>query len=127
MKIRIIGCSGSGKTYLAKRLSKKYNIPNFDLDDIQWDRSGHGGKSECGLERIVCQSVIFVGERENGNGLRYGDADIGRRAHGNGAVSKSVRRADQDNRYITRKRICYGGMYGGLCQKNNGFYFLFFP
>ena len=39
MKIRIIGCSGSGKTYLAKKLSKKYNIPNFDLDDIQWDNS----------------------------------------------------------------------------------------
>ncbi len=39
MKIRIIGCSGSGKTYFAKRLSKKYNIPNFDLDDIQWDNS----------------------------------------------------------------------------------------
>ena len=39
MKIRIIGCSGSGKTYLAKRLSKKYNIPSFDLDDIQWDNS----------------------------------------------------------------------------------------
>ncbi len=39
MKIRIIGCSGSGKTYLAKRLSEKYNIPHFDLDDIQWDNS----------------------------------------------------------------------------------------
>lgn len=39
MKIRIIGCSGSGKTYFAKRLSKKHNIPNFDLDDIQWDNS----------------------------------------------------------------------------------------
>lgn len=39
MKIRIIGCSGSGKTYLAKKLSEKYNIPNFDLDDIQWDNS----------------------------------------------------------------------------------------
>lgn len=39
MKIRIIGCSGSGKTYLAKRLSEKYNIPNFDLDDLQWDNS----------------------------------------------------------------------------------------
>ncbi|MBQ3547279.1 MAG: DNA topology modulation protein FlaR [Clostridia bacterium] len=39
MKIRIIGCSGSGKTYLAKRLSEKYSIPNFDLDDIQWDNS----------------------------------------------------------------------------------------
>ena len=39
MKVRIIGCSGSGKTYFAKRLSKKYDIPNFDLDDIQWDNS----------------------------------------------------------------------------------------
>ena len=39
MKIRIIGCSGSGKTYFAKKLSEKYNIPNFDLDDIQWDNS----------------------------------------------------------------------------------------
>lgn len=39
MKIRIIGCSGSGKTYFAKRLSEKYNIPYFDLDNIQWDDS----------------------------------------------------------------------------------------
>ena len=39
MKNRIIGCSGSCKTYLAKRLSEKYNIPSFDLDDIQWDNS----------------------------------------------------------------------------------------
>ncbi len=37
MIIRIIGCSGSGKRYLAKKPSKKYNIPNFDLDDIQWN------------------------------------------------------------------------------------------
>ena len=37
MKIHIIGCSGSGKTYLAEYLSGKYNIPHFDLDDIQWD------------------------------------------------------------------------------------------
>ncbi len=41
MKIRIIGCSGSGNTYFAKRLSEKYRIPAFDLDDIQWDNS-HG-------------------------------------------------------------------------------------
>ena len=39
MKIRIIGCSGSGKTYLAKKLSEKYNIKHFDLDDIQWDNT----------------------------------------------------------------------------------------
>ena len=41
MKIRIIGCSGSGKTYFANRLSEKYNIPSFDLDDIQWDNSSN--------------------------------------------------------------------------------------
>lgn len=39
MKIHIIGCSGTGKSYLAKRLSEKYNIPHFDLDDIFWDNS----------------------------------------------------------------------------------------
>lgn len=42
MKIHIIGCSGSGKTYLAKELSEKYNIPHFDLDDIQWDNNADG-------------------------------------------------------------------------------------
>ena len=42
MKIHIIGCSGTGKTYLAKKLSKKYNIQHYDLDDIQWDNSADG-------------------------------------------------------------------------------------
>lgn len=37
LKIHIVGCSGSGKTYLAEALSRKYGIPHFDLDDIQWD------------------------------------------------------------------------------------------
>lgn len=42
MKIHIIGCSGSGKTYLAKALAEKYGIPHFDLDDIQWDNNADG-------------------------------------------------------------------------------------
>lgn len=37
MKIHIIGCSGSGKTYLANAFSQKYGIPHLDLDDIFWD------------------------------------------------------------------------------------------
>lgn len=41
MKIRIIGCSSSGKTYFAKLLSKKYNIPSFDLDNIFWDNDAN--------------------------------------------------------------------------------------
>lgn len=51
MKVHIIGCSGSGKTYLAKALSEKYNIPHFDLDDIQWDNSAEGYGVKMPIER----------------------------------------------------------------------------
>jgi len=37
-KIFIIGLSGSGKTRLAKKLSKKLKIPHFDIDEIYWKR-----------------------------------------------------------------------------------------
>lgn len=39
MKIHIIGCSGSGKSYFAHELSTIYGIPHFDLDDIYWDNT----------------------------------------------------------------------------------------
>lgn len=51
MKIHIIGCSGSGKTYLAKALSEKYNIPHFDLDNIQWDNNAEGYGVKMPIER----------------------------------------------------------------------------
>lgn len=41
MKIHIIGASGSGKTYLAKKLASKYGISINSLDDLLWDNS-HG-------------------------------------------------------------------------------------
>ena len=37
MKIHIIGGPGSGKTFLAEKLSKELGISHFDLDDLQWD------------------------------------------------------------------------------------------
>lgn len=37
MKIHIIGGSGSGKSYLANRLSREYGIPHYDLDELFWD------------------------------------------------------------------------------------------
>ena len=48
MKIHITGCSGTGKTYLAKKLSNKYNIPYYDLDNIYWNNSSqkYGIKTE---------------------------------------------------------------------------------
>jgi len=33
-RIHIIGISGSGKSYLADKISKKLNIEKIDLDDI---------------------------------------------------------------------------------------------
>jgi adenylate kinase family enzyme len=38
-KIHIIGGPGSGKSYLAKKLSERYSIPCYDLDDIFWDKN----------------------------------------------------------------------------------------
>ncbi len=37
-KIHIIGSVGSGKTTLARNLSRKYNIPYYELDNVVWKR-----------------------------------------------------------------------------------------
>ena len=37
-RIWIIGGSGSGKTYLARKISKILKIKNYELDDIIWDK-----------------------------------------------------------------------------------------
>lgn len=64
MKIHIIGCSGSGKTYLAKALSKKYNIPHFDLDDIQWNNNaqGYGVKMPPEKRNALLQEILSNSE-----------------------------------------------------------------
>lgn len=41
MKIHIIGGPGSGKTFLAEKLSKQLGIPHYDLDDLQWDNASN--------------------------------------------------------------------------------------
>lgn len=60
MKMHIIGCSGSGKTYLANALSKKHNIPHFDLDDIQWDNSAeaYGTKRPLDKRKALLQEIL---------------------------------------------------------------------
>lgn len=39
MRIHIIGGCGSGKTYIAKRLSKELGIEHYQTDNLVWDRS----------------------------------------------------------------------------------------
>lgn len=42
MKIDIIGSVGSGKTTLAKNLSRIYRIPYYEKDEIVWIRQKTG-------------------------------------------------------------------------------------
>ena len=60
MKIHIIGCSSTGKTYLAKKLSNKYNIPHFDLDNIYWDNSSqkYGIKTKVEKRDKLFQNIL---------------------------------------------------------------------
>lgn len=60
MKIHIIGCSGTGKTYFAKKLSDKYNIPHFYLDDIQWDNNseGYGAKMPIDKREELLKNIL---------------------------------------------------------------------
>lgn len=41
-KVHIIGSVGSGKTTLAKKLSKEFNIPYYELDNVVWERHKSG-------------------------------------------------------------------------------------
>lgn len=60
MKIHIIGCSGSGKTYLAEALAKQYDIPHVDLDDLHWDNSaaGYGVKRPPEKRNALLQEIL---------------------------------------------------------------------
>lgn len=60
MKIHIIGCSGTGKTYLAKGLAAKHHIPHYDLDDLQWDNSAntYGVKTPPDVRDAKLQNIL---------------------------------------------------------------------
>lgn len=60
MKIHIIGGPGSGKTYLANKLSGELGLPHFDLDELQWDhRSGDYGTKRDPDERDELLEAIL--------------------------------------------------------------------
>ncbi|WP_437891254.1 hypothetical protein [Phytobacter sp. V91] len=41
-RVLIMGNSGSGKSWLAARLSEKLNLPATDLDTLVWEPGGYG-------------------------------------------------------------------------------------
>ena len=58
MKIHIIGGPGSGKTYLAQKLSKELGIQHYDLDELQWESDSYGVKREPeARDRLLCEML----------------------------------------------------------------------
>jgi adenylate kinase family enzyme len=58
-KIHIIGSVASGKSTLARKLSKDMNIPYFELDNIMWERRETGDRRRSEEERVdLIHSII---------------------------------------------------------------------
>lgn len=59
MKIDIVGSVASGKTTLARRLSKKYQIPFYEKDNIVYARTSQGDHRRTETERdTLFQNII---------------------------------------------------------------------
>lgn len=83
MKIHIIGGPGSGKTFLAEKLSSQFGIPHYDLDDLQWDNDSGGygsGRNLAERDRLLGKilkndSWIIEGVYYSWCGQCFEDAD----------------------------------------------------
>ena len=72
MKIRIIGGPGSGKSFLAKELSKRYGIPHYDLDELFWkNEAGPYGTKRDPQERDAMLERILREENWIIEGVYY--------------------------------------------------------
>ena len=59
MKIHIVGGPGSGKTYLARKLSRELGILHYDLDDVQWaNESGYGKKRDTAERDALLNEIL---------------------------------------------------------------------
>ena len=60
MKIHIIGGPGSGKTFLAEKLSAQLGIPHYDLDALQWDNTSlrYGTKRDAQERDALLREIL---------------------------------------------------------------------
>ncbi len=62
-KIHIIGSVGSGKTTLARNLSRKYSVPYYELDNVVWIRHGSEDIRRSDVERDQYLENIIRSDR----------------------------------------------------------------
>ncbi|WP_445487288.1 AAA family ATPase [Niallia sp. 03133] len=83
-RIHIIGSVGSGKTTLARKLSEKYNIQFYELDNVVWERHKSGDirrkdeERDKYLEAIINEKKWIIEGAHNHNWVRksFNKADI---------------------------------------------------
>lgn len=51
LKIDIVGSVASGKTTLARKISKEFNIPHYEKDNVVWKRTPSGDVKRTPQER----------------------------------------------------------------------------
>lgn len=51
LKIDIVGSVASGKTTLARKISKEFNIPHYEKDNVVWKRTPSGDVKRIPQER----------------------------------------------------------------------------
>ena len=73
-KIRIIGSSGSGKSFIAKKLSKELKINSYDLDDIFWFKKYTKRRSNPEISKRI--SKILRKKQWIIEGIQYYDHNI---------------------------------------------------
>ena len=56
-RIYIIGPVGSGKTTLSRRLSKKYNIKEYELDKVAWDDDTHIKRTDEEAKKLLREII----------------------------------------------------------------------
>ena len=80
-KIYIIGPVGSGKTTLAKSLSEKYNIKEYELDKVVWDdENGNIKRTDDEIDKLFNEIIDKdswiiedVGRKKFINGIKKAD------------------------------------------------------
>lgn len=60
MKVHIIGYSGSGKSFVAEEISKKYKINHYDLDNLFWDNNSdkYGVPMKCEKRNEILKTIV---------------------------------------------------------------------
>ncbi|AIQ15019.1 hypothetical protein PDUR_26450 [Paenibacillus durus] len=58
MKIRIIGACGSGKTSIAKELSKRYGINYYETDNLVWERNADNRKNSIDVRDSMLNEIL---------------------------------------------------------------------